>query len=126
MVSTKGRSKRRREMDGELLYISQEGSMRVTGLRTRERERASNSTAMVINTKENLRMANQRGKESTSGALERYMMGSGNKDSNMVMESGEELTESLTLETGYSLRLMGMASTLGSMEINMKDSGRTV
>jgi hypothetical protein len=87
---------------------------------------AMNDTQTTTNMKVNSSMEKLMERESTHGLMEKSMMGSGKEESKKAMESGKVSLETHTLESGRTVKQMGMVSTHGKMAIVMKVSGGIV
>ncbi len=100
--------------------------MKESGMTILNMEKVMKSLAMVQSTKEVTLEENLKAMEGMNGRMESCMKGSGWMDSNMVQVFGEEEKETLISGSGKKEKLMVMEYTLGSMEIAIKESLKTV
>jgi hypothetical protein len=91
-----------------------------------EKVMAMRSTTIKISISGTLRREKLMEKDFTHGRMENTTKESGRSGRSMGLESGREMEESLTLETGSKEKLMGWAHMSGRTETCMKEAGSTV
>jgi hypothetical protein len=87
--------------------------------------RATNDTQMETFTLVGFEEGKLTGRAFILGRTERYMMESGEMDSNTVMVCGKAYTVIVILENGRGRRQMGMAFISGATEIGMRENGKS-
>ncbi len=85
-----------------------------------------NDIQTITNMKVNSSMEKLMERESIHGLMEKSMMESGKEGLKKAMEFGKVCLETHTLESGRTVKQMGMVSIHGKMEIVMKVSGGIV
>jgi hypothetical protein len=99
--------------------------MRVSGEVTSVTGKDTSDTPMATSMKETSSQARLMGRVCTSGPMGRYTMASGVEVSRKATVFGAVYSETLTLASGRTRRLMAMACISGKMEIDTRESGET-
>ena len=100
--------------------------MKENGTMTRGMVPAMRGLAMETHMKENIGKARCTGRAGMCGLPVSIMRDSGRRASRMVMVSGVVRKMIHTSDNGKTTSLMDSVSTLGVMEMSMKESGRHV
>jgi hypothetical protein len=115
-----------KEMARESWFIRMEGYTKVSGWRTLDMGKAMRFILMETLMKVRISRGKPMVKESIDGWMMKRMKENGIKVWSMAMAYGEELAETLTLESGGILRLKAMESIFGSQVIGTRETGRVV
>jgi hypothetical protein len=97
--------------------------MKDPGVTIQDMVKAMSDIKMEIYLRVNLLIIKHMEKESINGLMVRCMMENGWQGRNMVMVSGEECMEIVTLESGKIVKLKDMEFIYGKMVINTKGNG---